>query len=268
MRRTSRVYYIGMIASDKYGKIVGEHAFSGASARKMRTVVEALRWVGQQAIFVSLPPACRTARWPFHRTVVTRDGGAPAIFLATARSRILRKILGSLFLANFARRSIQSRDDVIVYNHALEYLPALIVLRLRGVKVIQDIEDAPVTSVSSVREILGRTAFWLTSSLTDKRKMVVSESVAQRLSLSDYVAVPGVASLALPQSDERKWKDLHEEQGVLKIHYGGTLIADTGVDLFCQAVQRLAESNDRLARRIEFQVTGVGDFGKLRRLQK
>ena len=270
MERLKRVLYVGMITTDTYGKVVGEKAYAGAAARKMTSVVCAMRSVGQRAIILSLPFVGTQAKRALYPPVVTSDGKVPAVFLATLRSKYLRKLFVPFFLAVFAWRRVSVCDTVILYNHAVEYLPALAILRLKGVKVVQDIEDAPTVDEGGMRGVLNRVSFAVTFRFTEPRKMVVAEHVAKELKLDDYVVIRGVAlndrGLA-GLCNTAKWEDL-QAGGELKLHYGGTLIPDTGIDLFCESIELLAHNEGRLDRRVVFKVTGVGELGKIRTLQE
>jgi glycosyltransferase involved in cell wall biosynthesis len=258
-----------MITTDAYGRFVGEKTYAGAAARKMASVASAMRSVGHRAIIVSLPFVGTTARRAFYSSVVTLEGRTPAVFLATLRSKYLRKIFGPLFLAVFACRHVGIGDTVVLYNHAVEYIPALMVLRLRRVNVVQDIEDAPTNHEKGVRGWANRVSFAATFKLTNSKKMVVADHVARELNLDDCVVIHGVASDDVGtsyRSDTVKWDELHAG-GTLKVHFGGTLIPETGVDLFCEAVELLAQDENRLDRHVAFMVTGIGELNKVRDLQ-
>lgn len=269
MRRLNRVFYIGMITTDIYADAIGVQTYSGAAARKMTSVGRAMRSVGLRAVLVSLPFVGRDAERATYPAVVTSDRRLPSVFLPTLRSKYLRKLAGPWILAAFAARRITRSDTVILYNHALEYIPALVVLRLRGVRVVQDVEDAPTADEGGLRGFFNQVCFAATFTLTAHRKMVVAEHVARQLGLEDYVVIRGVASNGPGLSgvlDVEKWCALRGG-GELRVHYGGTLIADTGVDLFCEAVELLARGEERLHRPVVFKATGVGEIAKIQRLQ-
>lgn len=269
MSRRRRVYYVGMITTDAYGHVVGERVYSGAATRKMLLVAQAMRCVGLRAIVVSLPFVGAKARRASFPSVVISQGGVPMVFTATLRSTLFRKLIGPIFLLLFLLRHCQRGDSVIFYNHAVEYLPALMALRLRGVKLMQDIEDAPIGDERGLSGFLNRVSFDLTSRLTAARKMVVADHVAHILGLDDFVTIRGVAAREIclkPTTNNSKWLEL-KSGGALKLHYGGTLITETGVALFCEAVDRLAQHADILERPVRFNITGVGDLYKIRALQ-
>jgi glycosyltransferase involved in cell wall biosynthesis len=269
MTKPARVFYVGMIATDGYGQAVREKTYAGAAAHKMLLVARALRSVGQRAIVVSLPFVGTEAKRAGYGPLVLRSSGVPAVFLATLRSKYLRKLLGPFLIAGFLWQRCTSCDTVVVYNHSIEYALALFVLRVRRVRLIQDIEDAPVGDEPGIRGLLNRLSFVITFRLTAPRKMVVAEHVAKGLNLRDYVVIRGVASeeqRSPHPSDACKWRALLAG-AELKVHFGGTLIKETGVDLFCEAVELLARNGDALHRPVHFSVTGVGELDKIRRLE-
>lgn len=270
MKRGNRIFYLGMVTTDAYAKTIDEPIYSGAAARKMFLVARAMRSVGLRATVMSLPYVGMRGKRRFYGSVLTVEAGVPGLFAPTFRAPLLRKIAGPFTLAGFALRRIASADTVIVYNHAFEYLPTLLVLWLRGQPLVQDIEDAPTGEEPGVRGIMNRIAFAMTSILTRPRKMVVADHVAQGLNLKDYVAIRGVAMTEAdtdPATAARKWDDLRAG-GPLNLHFGGTLITETGVHLFCDAVALLAQNQDRLSRPVRFKVTGIGDIDLIRALQK
>ncbi len=270
MKQRNRIFYLGMITTDAYARAVGERTYSGAAARKMILVARALRSVGRRAIVVSLPFIGTDGKRAVYGNVLTSDGGIPIVFVSTLRSTILRKMVGPFLLASFLLRRAATGDTVIFYNHAIEYIPSLLILRLRGMNLVQDIEDAPIDDEQGVRGVLNRLSFAFTFRLTKPQKMVVADHVAKELGLEDYVVIRGVASQETEVahvSNLRKWDELHAG-GDLVLHFGGTLITETGVDLFCEAIDLLALRGDRLTRRVRFKVTGVGDMDKIRSLQE
>lgn len=270
MRRQNRIFYIGMITTESYGAAVGENVFSGAGERKMTSVTRAMRCAGLRAVVLSIPfVGMKAKRSIYWQPVVINDEGAPAVFLPTAKSTYLRKILGPVILTAFAIQSIRPGDRVIFYNHAIEFLLVLVWLKFTGIKMYLDIEDAPGGDESGLRGILSRFSFAIMFGATENRKMVVADNVARALDLDDYVVVRGVSSQSgyvASDVQTHKWQALHNG-GPLLLHFGGTLLRDTGVDLFCEAVEALARHDKGLAREVVFKVTGVGELQKIRALQ-
>lgn len=265
-----RIFYFGMVNTERYSRRVGEHLYVGAASGKMASVVLALRIVGYQAVLVSLPVLGKTARRRWVGSLVTHGDGFPAVFLAVYRHPVLRKLRGTLTFAAFAARQVRREDVVIVYNHELEYVLALLILRLRGILPFQDIEDAPTNEDLGLRGLLNRAGYRITVMLTSPRKIIVSNQLARLLSYPDYFAIQGIflpPPQDQPATDQSKWCTLRSG-GPLLVHFGGTLMASTGVDLFCEMVQGLSARQSTLPRPVQFIVTGIGETGKIEELRK
>lgn len=262
-RRNRRIFYIGMICTEAYVQAIGEDCFIGAAAGKMSAVAAALRRAGRRTVLVSLPFAGGSGGSLPGRLM--RGDGFAALFLPARRSPFVRKALGLFSLGWFAWRRVRRGDTVLFYNHAVEYLLALLILRLRGVAVFQDIEDVPTADDRGMRGLLNRLSFKLMFGLSSARKVTVSDQVGRALNLREFIAVQGIAARIAVDDASGKWERL-DAGAPLRVHYGGTLMASTGLDLFCSAVRLLDEPGSEPARRIEFVVTGKGDFDRIRKI--
>lgn len=258
-----RILYMGMICTSSYLEKTGETAYLGAASAKMSAVIEALRVVGRPAVLVSLPFISEGAQ--YRSACVCRGDGFPALFLPTWRSPFVRKLLGIFSMAWFSYRRVRPSDCVVFYNHAVEYIFALLILRMRGISVFQDIEDLPIYKDRGLKSFLNRIGFSVMFRLSSERKIVVSNQIGQSLNLQHYIAVQGIAvdEVFLGRSD--KWRQL-EAGSPLRVHFGGTLLPSTGLGLFCGAITRLNSTPDWDGRVIEFIVTGSGDLASVFRL--
>lgn len=265
MKRKPRIFYIGMVNTKAYVTAIDEQAFVGAAAGKMSAVVIALRRTGHRAALVSLP---FVGRGPSYQTGrLCRTDGYPAWFLPTYRNVTARKLLGIFSLFWFATWRVRSDDRILFYNHAIEYALAVLVLRVRGIAFFQDIEDAPTDTDKGLRGMLTHLGYQLMFQLSSPRKVTVSTRLAKKIGLSDFIAVQGIASAGLEDViARRKWNNLINGD-TLKIHFGGTLISATGLDLFCSALRHLDANIGRINRSISVIVTGTGDFGRIENLK-
>lgn len=262
-RRKSRTYYVGMICTDAYLKATGESAFIGAASGKMGSIVAALRLAGQRAVLVSLPFIGKAGRRQPGR--LCWADGFPALFLPVSRSPVVRKVFGPFVLAWFALRRVKPHDTVLFYNHAPEYILALLCLHFRRVSVFHDIEDVPLSSEEGLRGLLNRLSFKIMFAISSQRKVTVSNQVAKRLGITHFFAVQGVATDANLFSNERKWQSL-ERGAPLRVHYGGSLTVSTGVELFCSTVMLLDKMIVPPGIRIDFIVTGMGEISRIREM--
>lgn len=166
-------------------------------------------------------------------------------------------------MAWFAMRRVGPNDTILFYNHAPEYLLALLVLRLRGVPVLQDIEDVPTNEDQGLRGFLNQLSYGLLFKFSSPRKVTVSNQVGKTLHLRDFLPIQGIAAESVTAVHSEKWL-LLEAGKPLRVHYGGTLITTTGLDLFCAALAQLDTVVEKAGVGIEFIVTGVGNMDRIR----
>jgi glycosyltransferase involved in cell wall biosynthesis len=247
-----RIFYFGMVSTPGYCIERNLNLYVGAGAVKMMGIVKSLRAVGAHAHLVTLPVLHSAVTSRYQRSGFISKDGFPAIFLPSFRSVWLRKICGFVGFLTFAIRKIRRCDHVVVYNHSIEYVPALVALLFKGVEVLHDIEDLPLQNEKGVRGFFNRLGYGITVKLTSPRKIVVSRQIAERLKLKCYLPVYGACTAI----DFAKSKWDFSTETTFRVHYGGTLANSTGLDLFAAAVLRLLEFDKNI--KISFQVTGQG----------
>lgn len=259
-----RVFYFGMINTAGYADLINEDLYVGAASVKMLSVVQSLRLLSVRACIVTLPVLGKKSRSNHQKQIKLKKDGVPVFFLGTIKNPFVRKSLGLISFAFFSSQLVRSNDKVIIYNYAIEYILALLILKMRRVKVYQDIEDLPFKKDLSLNGMMNRFGFWFAKHLTKEKKIIVSSRIANLLSLKSYIIIRGVAREPLDFSDEIKWTNLiSSANSPLYIHFGGTLQEDTGVDLFCKAVQLLSRSIPIDSRPIHFHITGIGQLEKI-----
>lgn len=259
-RETPRIVYVGMVCTEAYVTAIGEEAFVGAAAGKMSGVISALRLAGRRAILVSLPFVTQEPdRQPGR---VCHADGFPAYFLPIRSNAVARKFYGTFALAWFAMRRVRRQDTVLFYNHAVEYMLALVILRLRKIAVFQDVEDIPTSEERGLRGKADQLGYRLMSTLASQRKVTVSNQVGRMLGLIEFKAVQGVAAQDTLVGSEDRWASL-DAGAPLRVHFGGTLVAATGLELFCSALTQLDARAVDLDRDITFVVTGNGGLASV-----
>lgn len=258
-----RIFYVGMVCTSRYLERSGRQGTVGAASGKMHSIVSALRLVERRAFLISLPFVVGgSGRVPGLRV---KDGSVPAIFLPAYRPPTQRKLFGALALAWFALRRVRSQDTVLVYNHAVEYLLALLILRSRGVKIVQDIEDLPIRSETGMRGLFNRLSFSMTRKLTAAETVTVSNQMGGDLGLDKFLAVHGVASVVADDQSKKKWAKL-SSGGSLRVHFGGSMASSTGLRIFYDAVRYISEDASQLGRELNFVVTGFGELDQIKAL--
>ncbi len=253
MKNKPRVFYFCTINTPEYERKLQQRLHVGAATNKVLAVVAALRRVGCQAYPVSLPVLGRFSTTRTVKAKISREQKNLIIYLGTVANPLLRRLFGAMDFAGFCWRMVKKKDQVLLYNFMPEYLPALIVLRLKNNPAIIDIEDAPRTDLSSGREFINFMIYKAVCFLCHSRYLTVSSQVANNFNLQPVCVVYGATQHVIPGQSRRR-----PENNTFRVLYGGSLCDDTGLTLFCNAVKLL---NTRLSsdnRILAFIVTGFG----------
>lgn len=251
-----------MVATRAYANAIGEDLYIGAASGKMISVVAALRAAGRKATLVSLPFPGASEKSRKLPNVVTGQDRIPAVFLNVTRGPLQRKAQGLMTFAIFSATRVRRDDIVLFYNHAFEYLLALVVLRIRGVRTIHDIEDAPITSKFDFKNLLNLLSYAVMVALSSERKVTVSNELGKNLQLAEFMAVQGIALRLDCLDRDGAWLELLEG-GPLRILYGGSLMRSTGLDLFCDMIEILKNLTWDDTSGVVFEITGIGNLDRL-----
>lgn len=267
--RGTRIYYCGMVNTDKLSARMGSPLLVGAAAIKMMSIVRALRAAGGRGWLVSMPVLGRQSQCRFRAATLLREPRLPTLFLPVHANPVVRKLLAAASFAWFCSTKVTRADRVVVYNHGIEYLLGLLLLKLRGCQAYQDVEDAPRADEFGLSGFLNRQIFRITFALCQLPKITASTHLAALLGIRHYCAVYGARGTpkelgVRPQA----WNDLLQG-GPLRVHFGGSLTRDTGLDLFCDTVRLLAHAlSDEGNTSVHFHVTGLGGDRELEALQR
>ena len=259
MIKHNRFFYFCSINSKQYEQVINQQLHIGAATNKVLSVISALRNNHCQAYAVSLPVLGITSNIKSVKGVLLREKKKPVIFLPVVSHPILRRLLGSLYFAGFCWLTVKAHDRVLLYNYAPEYLPALLILKLKGNPAILDIEDAPHHKAIGLREKINKITYKLSLTLCRNFYITVSTQVANNSNLKRYCVVYGAVKNIAPKHDT-------SEANLLRILYGGTLCNDTGLQLFCDTIELLSKTTNLDNKKIVFVVTGFGGEDKLNQL--
>jgi glycosyltransferase involved in cell wall biosynthesis len=256
-----------MVNTPGYAARVSEPLHIGAASNKMTAVVRAMRDAGAKGYLVSMPVLGQKARNRRVGPCILRHRDGPQIFLPVVANRYVRKINALFGFAWFCVAGVAKTDRVIIYNHAVEYFLGTLILALRGNKPFLDVEDAPREDEGGWQGLVGRNLFSQFLRLSTDRKLIVSHALAKVLGLHRYCVVYGATRRGAGTSDayQSPWGAASPEP--VRIHYGGSLTADTGVNLFCDAVDLLIGLLPRDVPQVHFVVTGFGSEAQIRALE-
>jgi glycosyltransferase involved in cell wall biosynthesis len=259
-----------MVNTPGYAAMISESLHVGAASNKMIMVVRAMRDASAKAYLVTMPVLGHKAHNKHVAAAILKYREGPQIFLPVVANRYVRKVYALFGFGWFCITKVGKKDRVILYNHAVEYLLGLLILTLRGNRPILDVEDAVREDEPGWYSIFSRFLFYLYFRLTRQRKLIVSEVLAGNLGLRQYCVVYGAT-----RTDTELCKHIYRVPwgGVdtyepLKIHYGGSLNVDSGINLFCGAVDLLVGSLRRDVCQVQFIITGFGSEEQIEALKK
>jgi hypothetical protein len=267
---TPRIFYFGMANTVAYSKYVNASLHVSAASAKMLAIVQAVRGAGIRAYLLSAPVLGAHSHVRYVGASILRDEGCPQIFLPTVSNPYARKFIALLCFGFFCLRKVRKSDRVILFNHAFEYLLGLLILAARGNRAFLDIEDAARDDDSGLMGVVRLFLFIVFMFFSRSGKIIVSQKLAARLGLRRYCVVYGAIGNGLGPRDRALRPTWSSFCGCnpLRIHFGGSLSVDTGVELFCRAVELLMDTPGEIGSQVEFIVTGFGSEEKIRDLQR
>jgi len=248
----TKIYYFAPFCFEKFNQIFNTSVIVGAAANKIKGISSAIMKAGGSVIIVSSPITTRSKK--FNTTLAYYfESGIKVISLPTISIKFINRLYASYRYTIFSLYNIKRTDRVIFYNFFIEYIFAIIILRIKRVEIIIDIEDAPIFKDFSLRGLTNIASYFLIRLLTKKKYLVASNFIAVLLNLKSYICVYGVAQIYGGYEKNNKSR--------LRISYGGALIQETGVDIFCETIKDIyfSEFRDRYC----FVVSGFGEIYKI-----
>lgn len=258
--KSSRVFWFAPINVAAFESRLSHKLFMGAAARKVMNLLAALRCSGVSAVAVLMPHVGRGSSFRWFGAQVSRDK-APVLRLSATTYPLLNRALAAVGYLWIAIRWVGRSDTVVLYNFYPEYVPACVFLRLFKNPAFLEVEDFPLAKLN-LREIAGRASYKVIRFCCHARIIAVSRSVAEQANSTGACIIQGVVS----SDDTGRPTAIPDFVRGLRIQFGGTLVRDTGSELFRDTVKWLREYTTQA--RIEFLVTGFGDLGEISDLQE
>lgn len=180
----------------------------------------------------------------------------PIQLLSACSFGVLNYLLGMLGFLKASIFSIARNDTVILYNYYPIYLPATLVLFLRRVPIIVDVEDAPIPHLAGLRAITARLAF-PTLSVFASGFFAASQAVKDIYCKRKCIVLHGTVS------EKGEHSSFPKRAHRLSVWYGGTIDRDSGLYIFVDAVKALVIRNKDLGVPVDIYITGSGGADEL-----
>ena len=232
---------------------------SPAASRKVFMAARAVARAGVVVTVISQGRGRGTGAG-FFPSVARRPGGVLTAYLAFTGRPIISQLISLAAAAVAVQRRARRRGETVllVYNRAVAYVPAIVVARMNGIRVVLDLEDGPVGSGDTLRDRCALIGWRLFDRLCGGRAVLACSALAAATRLRPTMVYYGVVddSPAPP-------RPMNDPVAVLM---GGTVAPDTGGDLLAATIVLLRASMANWTRCLTIDVTGKG--GSLAALER
>jgi len=222
---------------------------SPAASRKIFMMLQALRRPGVNPHALSLGRGRRDGSARYHPSMLRRSNGVGIIYLPFANRRFVSELVSLLAPVGvlWRLRRAAKRTTLLFYNRERFYLPALLTARLLGYRTVLDLEDGEV----GMTGLPAHARRWLFDQLCTGGALLACSALTAWTTLRPALCYYGIVETS---DVARDW-----HAPTLGVLMGGTLIADTGLDLLADAVEQIRASRPAWADALEIHVTGKGD---------
>lgn len=164
-------------------------------------------------------------------------------------------ILISLFYFIIKFHSLNCK--YLFYNSLIYYYPSLLYLKyIKKAQLYLDLEDWIFEEKKNFKEILNKILLKFAVKTCNKGTLLANSLMLKYIKHDNHLICHGVnVKNSINIIDiERKWK-----QNKINILYGGTLIPETGLTIFRNALQIMLKDHSKDLEKIHFIVTGIYD---------
>lgn len=242
------IYIIAPINLQCYADRFDLNLVISAASNKVLAIARSIRSVSGEVGIVAFP-AFKQDTHIMRSAISLYQKNIPILFGPSTRFSLMRRILNAGYFLYLAIFLFSKRDVVILYNYYPEYLLGSIWLFIFKEPVILDIEDAPRVLDKTLASIINRLIFPVLLLFAQKKYICASKSIAQSLSFNNFFLIYG-APLDFSNHYGKDWSHFP-----INVLFGGTFNADTGREIFIEAVKMLDHDSD-LKGKLNFFITG------------
>jgi glycosyltransferase involved in cell wall biosynthesis len=248
------VGYVCNVADDELRQARGIDSDSPAALQKILGICRALRAADVDvAVFSAGRGRCRASgRW---FDPISRISDDLCVHYAAGFDRAgIGRLVSALSLCASTLRATRRGSALIFYNAQIDYAPTLVAARLLGRRCVLDLEDGINWDSSGLRSRADRWVFRAFRTLCRSGGALLATS-ALASEVPDYptVVIHGVATGEAIARD-------HSTSGELNVLFSGSLLEDTGGELFLETLAVLAREYPDAWARLRFVVSGYGPF--------
>ena len=227
---------------------------SPAATNKVIGIGKALQTQNVKVFILSLGRGKQIGDGTKFPTIARKVSGIPILYSAFWHYPFVTHIIGALSMSILLMRLLRNRSGrvvIIAYNRLWHYLPTLILAAIFRKHCYLDLEDGTIESDKYIRRLLDFISQKLFDSLCNKGALVAAKSLKEQLNTKRVFVCYGCADITTDTS--ARW-DIKP----IRILFGGSLLAETGVPLLIDTVEFLEKYHSHLMGQLIISVTGQG----------
>lgn len=228
---------------------------SPAASRKVFMLCQALRTAGARPYVLSLGRGSTNGTLKYYGRKAKRVNGISVIYSSFSHVRFFSQVLSLFSLVGMLFRLSKSPSrSIVFYNRMSAYLPLLFTSVFTGYRRFLDLEDGENFNAKQavIKVRWNRFLAWVYDRYCSNGALLACSALASRTAIRPIHCYYG--SVSTPKVKYNSW--LEPERHILM---GGTLSADTGVNLLIDTVRMLRGSEELWVKKLSFQVTGKGE---------
>jgi len=175
------------------------------------------------------------------------DRGYTIHFGVFIRLKIVRDIFSIFWAATKTIRLVKRNDVVIFYGWSSQYLLSLLICRIIRSKCVLDIEDGPPDKISSISTLIQITLFHIYNTLCKDGTVAAANNLLCYSKSKNQLTFYPVSK----RYEMKKNYDSH----ICQIHFGGSLMKDTGLELLVETIEKLNQQKS-ISKNYKFLITG------------
>lgn len=255
---TRRIYYISNVFEESVKDQRRITTDSPAANRKVISLCQAVKRAGGDVEIISLGRGRVKGSWKSYPATTAHAGIVPITYLHFMDVPVVTHLCTMISLLVTVLIHTR-RDSVFVfYNFSIHYLLALLYCHVTGKRCILDLEDGLRGDDTNVRSLPSAWLLKIHNICCRAGVMLAAMALKGQTSGQQTFVCYGVDDGKKVARDWSGWP--------LQIHLGGSLLEDTGAELFLETLKLLTVRNPQLFTKLRFIVTGFGPYADAIRL--
>lgn len=247
---TRHIYYVSNVFEESEKHHRGIITDSPAANRKVISLCQAVNRVGGNVEIISLGRGRVKGSGKSYPVRTACAGTVPITYVRFLDSPVITHFVTMVSLFFFVMRHTKKNSVYVFYNYYAHYVLALLFCRLTGRRCFLDIEDGCRRDERNFRSLPNRWLLWVHNFCCKAGVLLAATALKDQSHGQRSHICYGIAESS---KNIREWSS-----APLQVHLGGSLLKDTGVELFLESLRILIATTPGIFNKLNFVVTGFG----------